>query len=69
VSNTALTPLRIPQMVIALQFSCRLTAIANATEIEAEDDAKTQKPPDLARRKAVSRNGLFGGCRLWVCLR
>jgi len=32
VSNTALTPLRIPQMVIALQFSCRLTAIANATE-------------------------------------
>jgi hypothetical protein len=60
VSDSALTALRIPWMAITLPFSCRLMAIVNATEIGAEDDSKTQKPPDLARRKAVSRNGLTG---------
>jgi len=37
-------------------FSRRLAAVANATEIAAGTDSKTQKSPDLARRKAVGCN-------------
>jgi hypothetical protein len=42
-------------------FSCRLAALANATVVWVEVDSNTQKTPDLARRKAVSWNTLFGG--------
>jgi hypothetical protein len=41
-------------------FSCRLAAIAKATDIGTGSDSKTQKTPDLARRKAVSWNLLLG---------
>jgi hypothetical protein len=43
-----------------LGFSRRLTALANAPALEAGTDSKTQKPPDLARRKAVGCNPLLG---------
>jgi hypothetical protein len=35
-------------------------ALANATGTEAGKDSKPQKPPDLARRKAVGYNPLLG---------
>jgi hypothetical protein len=41
-------------------FSCRLAALANATDIQVGSDSKTQKTPDLARRKAVSYNPVLG---------
>jgi hypothetical protein len=44
-------------------FSRRLAAFANATETGNEMDSNTQKRPDLARRKAVGWNALFGGNR------
>jgi hypothetical protein len=47
-----------------LPFSCRLTAIANATGWRIGSASKTQKSPDLARRKAVGWNGGFGGFML-----
>jgi hypothetical protein len=37
-------------------FSRHLAAFANATAIDAGRDSKTQKSPDLARRKAVGWN-------------
>jgi hypothetical protein len=40
-------------------FSCRLAALANATQRRAGSDSKTQKSSDLARRKAVSYNPLL----------
>jgi hypothetical protein len=42
-------------------FSCRLAALANATDLWAGTISEMQKRPDLARRKAVSWNTLFGG--------
>src|SRR6266545_6268815 len=45
----------------ALRFSCRLAAFANANEVRVVVDSKTQNSPDLARRKAVNCNRLFGG--------
>jgi len=44
-----------------LRFSCRLAAFANTNELRVVVDSKTQKSPDLARRKAVNCNRLFGG--------
>jgi hypothetical protein len=44
-----------------LGFSCRLAVLANATSFWAEMDSKTQKRPDLARRKAVNCNPLLDG--------
>jgi len=41
--------------------SCRLAAVANATDTRSEMASKRQKSPDLARRKAVSYTPLFGG--------
>jgi hypothetical protein len=41
-------------------FSRRLAALANATDIKADMSSKTQKTPDLARRKAVGCNPLLG---------
>jgi len=46
-----------------LRFSCRLAAFANATEVRVVVDSKTQNSSDLARRKAVNCNRLFGGSR------
>lgn len=43
-----------------LVFSRRLAAVANATEIRAGTDSKTQKSPDLVPRKAVGCNTLLG---------
>jgi len=40
-------------------------AFANANEVRVVVDSKTQKSPDLARRKAVNCNRLFGGS--WAC--
>jgi hypothetical protein len=37
-------------------FSRRLAALTNATEIGTGRDSKTQKSPDLARRKAIGWN-------------
>jgi hypothetical protein len=42
-------------------FSRRLATLANATNIRTDTDSETQKTPDLARRKAVGWNTLFGG--------
>jgi hypothetical protein len=42
-------------------FSCRLAAVANATNLRAGTVSDTQKPRDLARRKAVSWNTRLGG--------
>jgi hypothetical protein len=47
-----------------LPFSRRLAALANASEIAAGSDSKTQKTPDLARRKAVGCNAVLARCRL-----
>jgi len=47
----------------ALRFSCRLAALANADELRVVVDSKTQNSSDLARRKAVDCNRLFGGSR------
>jgi len=44
-----------------LVFSRRLAALANATEIWAARDSKTQKSSDLARRKAVGCNTMLAG--------
>jgi len=41
-------------------FSCRLAAFANATDLRAGTVSKTQKTPDLARRKAVNCNPMLG---------
>jgi hypothetical protein len=41
-------------------FSRRLAALANAAMIEASIGSKTQKSYDLARRKAVGCNPMFG---------
>jgi len=49
-----------------LRFSCRLAAFANANELRVVVDSKTQNSPDLARRKAVNCNRLFGGSRFMV---
>lgn len=46
-------------------FSRRLPALANANAIGGGTDSKTQKSPDLARRKAVGCMGLFGGAAVW----
>jgi hypothetical protein len=42
-------------------FSRRLAAHANATDVAAGTDSKTQKSYDLARRKAVGWNAMLGG--------
>jgi hypothetical protein len=47
-------------------FSCRLAALANATKIDAGTDSKTQKTPDLVRRKAVGCNPMFGGTAVFA---
>jgi len=43
-----------------LRVSRRLTALANATEVEAGTVSKTQKSYDLARRKAVGYMPVLG---------
>jgi len=48
-----------------LPISRRLTALANATNIRTGTASKTQKSPDLARRKAVGCMGVFGGAAVW----
>jgi hypothetical protein len=47
-----------------LVFSRRLAALVNATDSRAGKDTKTQKTPDLARRKAVGCNTVLARCRL-----
>jgi hypothetical protein len=42
-------------------FSRRLAALANATGIGVGSDSKTQKTPDLTRRKAVGCNPMLDG--------
>src|SRR4051812_11330934 len=44
-----------------LVFSRRLVALANAIDIQARRDSKTQKSCDLARRKAVGCNTVLDG--------
>ncbi len=50
----------------ALRFSCRLAAFANANQVRVAVDSKTQKSPDLARRKAVNCNRLLGRAGVWL---
>jgi hypothetical protein len=47
-----------------MRFSRCLAALANATDFKAGKDSKTQKTPDLARRKAVGWNALLARWRL-----